>query len=134
MYIMKKRSGTRLGIFLSIVLSSCVFGLVHLVNIFTSSPGAVIRQIGYSALIGAMCSIVLIATRNIWLCVICHGVYNFCGGIIDKFGNGNMWTVPQIICTATVAVIVAAYMVWIFFKLPIDNAKELYREQKKAEQ
>ena len=134
MYIMKKRSGTRLGIFLSIVLSSCVFGLVHLVNIFTSSPGAVIRQIGYSALIGAMCSIVLIATRNIWLCVICHGVYNFCGGIIDKFGNGNMWTVPQIICTATVAVIVAAYMVWIFFKLPIDNAKELYREQKKVEQ
>ena len=134
MYLMKKRTDTRLGIFISIVLSSCVFGLVHLVNIFTSSPGAVLRQIGYSALIGALCSIVLIATKNIWLCVICHGLYNFCGGIIDEFGRGNMWTISQIIVTAVVAVVVAAYIIWLFFKIPLDNAKALYPEPKKTEE
>ena len=34
MYIMKSRRNSRAGIFVSIALSSCVFGLVHLVNIY----------------------------------------------------------------------------------------------------
>ena len=134
MYFLEKRTDTRRGIFVSIALSSCVFGLVHMVNIVNSSVGAVIRQIGYSALIGALCSVVLLATKNIWLCVLCHAVYNFCGGLIDTFGAGQMWTVPQIIFTTVVAVIVTAYTVWLFFKLPISNAKELFvtAEKKKA--
>lgn len=126
MYFLKKRTDTRLGVFIAIALSSCVFGLVHLVNIFTSSFGAVLRQIGYSALIGALCSVVLLATKNIWLCVLCHGLYNFCGGLIDRFGTGEMWTASQITFTAMVAVIVTAYMVWLFFKLPLSNARELF--------
>jgi len=131
MYIMKSRRSSRVGIFVSIALSSCVFGLIHLVNIFASSPAAVIRQIGYSALIGALCSVVLIATKNIWLCVVCHGLYNFCGGLIDEFGKGVMWTVTQIVFTAAVAVAVTAYMIWLFFHLPLSNADELYPEKKK---
>ena len=127
MYFLKKRTDTRLGVFLAIALSSCVFGIIHLVNIFTSSPGAVIRQIGYSALIGALCSVVLLATRNIWLCVLCHASYNFCGGLIDRLGMGEMWTAMQIAFTAIVAVIVTAYMVWLFFKLPLSNAKDMFK-------
>jgi len=127
MYFLKRRTDTRLGVFVAIALSSCVFGLIHLVNIFTSSPGAVIRQIGYSALIGALCSVVLLATRNIWLCVICHATYNFCGGLIDRFGAGEMWTLPQIAFTAVVAVIVTAYMVWLFFRIPLSNAKDMFK-------
>ena len=131
MYFLRKRTDTRLGVFVAIALSSCVFGLVHLVNIFTSSFGAVIRQIGYSALIGALCSVVLLATKNIWLCVLCHAAYNFCGGLIDAFGAGQMWTVRQIAFTAVVAVIVTAYTVWLFFKLPLSNASELFAAAKK---
>ena len=130
MYFLKKRTDTRLGVFFAIALSSCVFGLIHLVNIFTSSFGAVLRQIGYSALIGALCSVVLLATKNIWLCVLCHSLYNFCGGLIDSFGSGQMWTVPQIVFTAAVAVIVTVYTVWLFFKLPLSNAKELFKSAK----
>ena len=133
MYFLKKRTNTRLGVFVAIALSSCVFGLVHLVNIFTSSFGAVLRQIGYSALIGALCSVVLLATKNVWLCVLCHSVYNFCGGLIDAFGAGQMWTAPQIAFTAAVAVIVTAYTVWLFFKLPLSNAKELFAAKGKKE-
>ncbi len=130
MFFLKKRSDTRLGVFLAILFSSIIFGVVHLVNIFTSSPGAVILQIGYSALIGALCSVVLLYTKNIWLCVLCHGIYNFCGGLKDSFGAGVMWTTSQMIFTAVVAVIVTAYMVWLFFKMPISNAKELYSKPK----
>ena len=126
MYFLRKRTNTRKDVFVAIALSSCVFGLVHLVNIFTSSPGAVIRQIGYSALIGALCSVVLLATKNIWLCVLCHAMYNFCGGLIDKFGDGEMWTISQIAFTAIVAVIVTVYMVGLFFKMPVSKAKELF--------
>lgn len=131
MYFLKKRTDTRLGIFVAIALSSCVFGLVHLVNIFTSSFGAVIRQIGYSALIGALCSVVLLATRNIWLCVLCHAAYNFCGGLIDRFGTGEMWTAWQIAFTAVVAVIVTVYTVWLFFKIPLSNAKDMFKTSAK---
>ncbi len=135
MYFLRKRSDTRLGIFLSILFSSVIFGVVHLLNIFTSSPAAVLLQIGYSALIGALCSVVLLATENIWLCVLCHGLYNFCGGLKDQFGAGVMWTTPQMIFTAIVAIIVTVYMVWLFFKLPISNAGELFNKKtdKKAE-
>ena len=133
MYFLKKRTDTRLGIFVAIALSSCVFGAIHLVNIFTSSPGAVIRQIGYSALIGALCSVVLLATRNIWLCVLCHATYNFCGGLIDHFGFGEMWTLPQILFTAVVAVIVTVYTVWLFFKIPLSNAQDMFKSPSKEE-
>ena len=126
MFFLKKRTESKGKIFIAILLSSLIFGVVHLVNIFTSSPAAVLLQIGYSALIGALCSMVLLYTKNIWLCVLCHGLYNFCGGLKDNFGEGTMWTSPQMIFTAIVAVIVTVYMVWLFFKMPNEKAKELY--------
>ncbi len=127
MFFMKKLPNTRLGIFLSILFSSVIFGLLHLMNGFS---GGVLLQIGYSALIGALCSVVLLATGNIWLCVLCHGLYNFCGGLIDRFGAGRMWTNEQMIFTAIVAVIVTGYMVWLFFRLPMSNAQEMFPKKK----
>lgn len=126
MYLLKKRVNTRLGIFMAILWSSVAFGAVHLINLFTSSPGAVLLQLGYSALIGALCSVVLLETGNIWLCVILHAVYNFVGNVIADLGTGIMWTVPQMIFTAVIAVIVTGYTVWRFFKIPLDKAKELF--------
>ena len=126
MYLLKSRKDSRKGIFMAIFWSSVVFGLIHLINLFTSSPLAVLLQIGYSALIGALCSLVLLATKNIWLCVLLHATYNFVGNVVSELGNGEMWTLPQMIFTAAVAVAVTAYCVWLFFKLPVSRAKELY--------
>lgn len=126
MYLLKSRRDSRKGIFMAILWSSVVFGLIHLINLFTSSPGAVLLQIGYSALIGALCSLVLLATKNIWLCVLLHATYNFVGNVVSELGNGEMWTLPQMIFTAVIAVAVTAYCVWLFFKLPVSRAKELY--------
>lgn len=48
-------------IFRVTVVSSAVFGCIHLFNLFAGeSPGSVLLQIGYSFLIGGMCSIVLL--------------------------------------------------------------------------
>ena len=126
MYLLQRRKNSRKGIFMAIFWSSAVFGVIHLINLFTSSPMSVLLQIGYSTLIGALCSLVLLATKNIWLCVLLHAAYNFVGNVIPELGKGEMWTLPQMIFTAVVAVVVTAYCIWLFFKLPISRARELY--------
>ncbi len=127
MFLLKSRRKSRLGIFIAIFLSSVVFGLIHLVNIFTSSPVAVLLQIGYSALIGALCSVVLLVTKNIWLCVLLHSVYNFCGGIVPEFmTEGNIWTAGEVAFTAVIAVIVTLYTIGLFFKFPVQSTEEMF--------
>ncbi len=129
MYLLKKRNTSKKGIFMAIFWSSVVFGLVHMVNFVTDSPIAVILQIGYSTLIGALCSLVLLATKNVWLCVFLHATYNFVGNVIPRLGEGVMWTFGQVILTATVALAVTAYSIWFFFKMPTSRAAELYERK-----
>ena len=131
MLILKSRTQSKGKIFLSIFLSSVVFGLIHFVNVFFgASPAAVLLQIGYSALIGALCSMVLLLTRNIWLCVILHASYNFCGGLVERYGSGTQWTVAEMVFTAVVAVIVAIYFIAVFIKMPVRLADELFEDNK----
>ena len=131
MLVLKGRTQSKKQIFLAIFLSSVVFGFIHIVNIFSSGPIAVILQIGYSALIGALCSMILLLTQNIWLCVILHATYNFCGGLIDSYGIGTQWTLPEIIFTAVVSVVVAIYFFILFFKMPTRFAEDLFLQKKK---
>ncbi len=126
--LLKKDPQNRLRAFASIAISSVVFGLVHLINLFESSPVAVLMQIGYSALIGAMCAVILMRTANIWLCVIIHGLFNFCGAVIPRCGVGEIWDTLTIVLTVIVSVIVAAWFVFVFIKGKFDAVKEIYKE------
>lgn len=126
MLLLKKRTGSKLKIFMAIFWSSVIFGAVHLVNIFTSSPGAVLMQIGYSALIGALCCAVLLETGNLWLCVFIHALYNFAGALIPTYGSGSIWTGGEIAITAAVGVAVAVISVVRFIKMPTARAEELF--------
>ena len=124
---LNKRRYTVGGRFLAIVLSSVVFAVVHLVNVFfNGSLPAVIMQIGYSFLIGAMCSVVLMKTANIWVCVLIHAIYNFGGAIIENCGRGEIWNPVSIALTAIVAVAVTAYMTLVFFKIKGREVDRLY--------
>jgi membrane protease YdiL (CAAX protease family) len=113
------RKGNRaVDVFWSIVISSAVFALVHLLNLFAGvGIGSVILQVGYSFLIGGMCSVVLVKTKNIWYCVILHAVYNFAGGVVPECGGGEIWDTPTIILTAVVAVLVAVYVIFMLVKI-----------------
>lgn len=124
----EKRHTTRKGLFWSLILTSAVFGGVHLLNVLMGAGiGGVILQIGYSFLIGAMCSVVLLKTRNIWLCVILHAVYDFCGTLMPTLGDGTWWDTPTVIFTAVLAVATAVYLVWQFFRLELDRVGEIFR-------
>ncbi len=126
----EKRHRTRLGLFTSIILTSAVFGLVHLVNLAMGAGiGGVIRQIGYSFLIGAMCAVVLFKTRNIWLCVLLHATFDFGGMMLDPrvgMGGGRIWNLPTIVITVILAVATTAYLVWEFFRLDLHAVDDLY--------
>lgn len=123
----QKRHTTRKGLFWSLILTSAVFGGVHLLNVLMGAGiGPTILQIGYSFLIGAMCSVVLLKTRNIWLCVLLHAVYDFCGTLVPTLGAGTWWDTPTVVFTVVLAVATAVYLVWQFFRLELDRVGEIY--------
>ena len=124
----EKRCATRKGLFWSLILTSAVFGGVHLVNVLMGAGiGPTILQIGYSFLIGAMCSVVLLKTRNIWLCVALHAIYDFCGTLMPTLGGGTWWDTPTVVFTAVLAVATAAYLIWQFFKLDLDEVGKIFK-------
>ena len=124
--ILKKNPESKVWAFVSIALSSVIFGLVHLVNLLESSPSAVFLQMGYSALIGAMCAVVLMKTANIWLCVVIHGLYNFAGAVIPRMGEGVIWDTFTIVLTVVVSLAVVAYMIVLFLKGKTRTTREIF--------
>ncbi len=124
--ILGRFNGKRASVFWSIVASSAVFGAIHILNIFGgASPGATLLQVGYSFLIGGMCSVILVKTRNIWYCVVLHAVYNFAGGVVPQFGGGTVWTLAEIVFTALVSVAVAFYVIHMLFKIRQEEVDAL---------
>jgi membrane protease YdiL (CAAX protease family) len=85
-------------------------------------------QIGYSALIGAMCSVVLLKTANVWLCVAVHGLFNFCGAVVPSCGYGTVWDTPTVILTAVIAVAVTVYMTVAFLRVDLGILDAVYGE------
>lgn len=79
----------------TVLITSAIFGLSHLLNLFAGADiGATFLQVGYSFLIGAMLSAIIIKTNNIWLCVILHAMFNAGGNIVTELGTGafqDMW-------------------------------------------
>lgn len=122
--MLDKKDADRWSVLKASVISSAVFGIVHIVNLFAgASIGSVILQIGYSFLIGALCSVVLVKTANIWYCVILHAVYNFAGGVSSELGSGQIWTAPTVILTVTVALIVTVYTVVLWYNISKEEIK-----------
>ena len=112
-----KKCKTRLHVFLCIAGTSCLFGLYHLLNLLEGAGiGPVFQQVGYSALVGAMCAACMLLTGNVVVPVILHGVYNFCGLVVPTLGGGTWWDVPTIVITVVLAVAATAYFAVVFVR------------------
>lgn len=124
-----RRKSTK-QIFWTTTVSSAVFGLVHLVNLFIgANPGATILQVGYSFLIGGMCAIVLLKTANIWYCVLLHFVYDL-GGTILYVGGGKRWDTVTVIITAVLGVAVTVFMVISLLRIKPEDVERLFPRAK----
>lgn len=121
------------GLLISILLTSAVFGAMHIINLFAmASLPSVLMQIGYSFLIGAMCSVVLFKTSNLWLCVALHAIYDFCGLLLPALGDGTWWDTPTIVFTAVLAVATTVYMVVLFARMKPSELDRIYEKSEKT--
>lgn len=101
--IVDKYGKTREGLFWSAVGTSAFFGIAHLFNLFGGADvGATFLQAGYSFLIGAMCSLILLLTGSLASCCILHAIYDFGGYLVPRLGAGTVWTGPEMALTAVI--------------------------------
>ncbi len=129
-YVLEKRRSTKKSIFFATVISSAAFGAIHLFNLFAGAGiDGVILQVGYSFLIGGMCAIVLLYTRCIWICVILHAVYDFCGYLIPTLGDGIIWDPITVALTATLGVFALIFMMIWLLKIEPERVNELYNDK-----
>ena len=124
--LLEKRRGSKKQILWTVIGSSAVFGLIHLVNLLEGAGiGATVLQVGYSFLIGGMCAIVLMKTGNLLYCILLHGIYDF-GGRWMTVGGGSLWDTPTVVITVVLAVMVTAWMVWVFLRIQPNDAERFY--------
>ena len=125
--VLENRRGDGKRIFASVAISSAIFAAAHLLNLFTSSPGAVLLQTGYSFLLGGMCAYTLLRTKNISFCVALHAIFNFCGTLTEKFGRGA-WDTPAIIAfTCVLGVCTAAWVISDLFRMKKECTDCFYK-------
>lgn len=129
MLLLEKKHKTIKEVFYSVVMSSFIFGAIHIVNLLVGAGiGSVVLQLGYSFLIGSMCAVILLVTKKIWLSVFVHATFNFAGGLVPTLGNGDIWDTPTIILTVIVSVIVAIYTIALFFRRGLSDAQTLLKK------
>ena len=127
LFILEKRRGSTKQIFWTTVIASALFGVIHLANLFEGAGVvATLLQVGYSFLIGGMCSIVLLKTGNLLYCILLHAVYDFCGGLLPTLGGGTWWDMPTVIFTAILAVGVCIYLLCVLLRMPAKEADALF--------
>ena len=129
---MYKFSRTKKGLFWAIVSSSAVFGAMHLLNLFGGFSPMVFLQVGYSFLIGCMCSLCLVFSGNIVVPVIVHALFDV-GGFLSNSGfcTGELWTLNNIIVTAVLSVVFAAALIASFIKTDFSDIYDEYNLNEK---
>ncbi len=101
------------SIFLPVLFSSLAFALFHLLNLFDGAGfGYVLLQTGYSFLIGGMLAVVFCKTRNLWICVFLHTLFDAGGFLVSDLGAGNPQDLVFWILTAAAGVICAAHIIY----------------------
>lgn len=128
----RRRASTR-QIFWVVASSSAIFGGIHLLNLLAGAGlWPTLQQVGYSFLIGGMCAAVTLRTRCVWLAVLLHGIFDFCGFLLPTLGEGSWWDVPTIIFTVLLAVAVTVYIVVSLMRLRPEDVEPIFiLEEKK---
>lgn len=120
------------GLIKTVVFSSILFGVSHLLNIFAgANVGATLLQVGYTVLTGGLFAFAFIQTKNILIPAFIHATYNFCGLLFEipargGLGTGVVFDVGTICTMATVCVVVGVIIMYYLVKYPENERKTLY--------
>lgn len=106
------------GVFFVVLICSLIFSLFHLTNLFEGAGiGATLLQCVYTFLIGAMLMVTIVKTKNIWLCILIHALFDFGGLLIIQIGSGNPWDTAFWIMTIASGVLAAGHIIYTLIKL-----------------
>ena len=106
---------------LTVLFSALVFALFHLTNIFVGADiGYTLLQCVYTFLIGAMLSMVMLKSHNVWLCILIHTIFDFGGLIIFNIGVGDPWDLTFWILTIVSGLLCAGHVIFSLIKLEKD--------------
>ena len=106
------------------LIGAGVFALFHLTNIlFGADPLYTLLQCSYTFLIGAMLMVTIIKTKNIWLCILIHALFDFGGLLIIHIGLGNPWDLVFWILTIVSGVLCAGHIIYSLIKLEKEYAQ-----------
>ena len=101
----------RLKYFLSALISSLIFSLFHLTNVFAGMDiASVLLQMVYTFLIGGMLSVTALKLKNVWPCIVIHAVFDF-GGLITNIAIGDPWDLTFWILTITCGILCAGHII-----------------------
>ena len=114
---MFKCERSKKGVFWAVVISSALFGAMHLFNLLGGFSPAVFLQVGYSFLIGLVCGFALIVSENIYLPILLHAVFDFGGFLLNEgLAVGELWILENVIWTLVSSIVLGALIVLIFIK------------------
>ena len=110
-FLLKTFSKMKMNLIFSVVLSSMIFALSHIFNLFSgASYSDTFLQIGYSFLVGMMWAIMFLKTKNIWLTMLLHATFNFFGQVMFYLGDvNNRYDIYTVVITIILAICVAIY-------------------------
>jgi len=95
---------------IAIIVSGVLFGVIHLLNIFTgASIVTTILQAFYATSFGLMCAVFFYKTNNIIPCIICHSLSN----AFDTFLPQNLSIEKQYIGCITIIIISSFYTIYL---------------------
>lgn len=104
-FIKNKMDGKKNKIILSVIISSSIFSLFHLFNLFSGEVGYTLLQVFYTFFLGCMLSTVYESEDNIFICATLHATFNFCGNVVRVAGSGEYFSVQLILTVLLVAVL-----------------------------
>ena len=125
-------SNDKKGLVKTFVLSSVIFGLAHLLNLIAGAGvGATLLQVCYTTLTGGLFAFALIKTKNILCCAFIHGLYNFCGLIMEfpargGLGTGVVFDFGTGLTMGVVALAVGIFVLYSLWKYSETERVELY--------
>ena len=119
---------TRAGGFIAILISSILFGFMHLLNLFNGANiASVLIQVGYSILVGAMLAVVYVATQNLIYPILIHGIYNYFGLVAFRFGIVNSrYDVVTIVVTIVLSLFSFVFYYIVFMKTTKSEIEKVY--------
>jgi membrane protease YdiL (CAAX protease family) len=123
-------------LFVAVLGSSALFGLVHLLNL-TAGAGLVptFLQVGYSFGMGMLWAVVYLKTGNLLYPMILHALYNFTGSFFVRIGTmSGRYDTLTIVVTVALALFAALFYLRVFLTLDVEKTRQLLSGEESSTQ